>query len=259
MILLEGFCMQILRDLPDMSTTELYIYKYIVQNPKQASEMTIGQLARKANTSTASILRLCRKYGFSGFSEFKYQLKKEISENEADLAGLTSNELTDLRHFFEFTCTSPEFVSSMRAAAELIASKDLLIFAGYGGSNIIAAYGVLIFSYKTMTSFRIEDPNNMHLGHFSDKIANNTCIFLISVSGQSTEIIARVRNYHTSGCKVITLTSDQDSPLAKAADVCIAYELPLIMTEEDNMTSHVPACYIIETLNRMVSEIKRNQ
>jgi DNA-binding MurR/RpiR family transcriptional regulator len=116
--------------------------------------------------------------------------------------------------------------------------------------------------YDTLTGIqwgRIEDPNNMHLGHFSDKIANNTCIFLISVSGQSTEIIARVRNYHTSGCKVITLTSDQDSPLAKAADVCIAYELPLIMTEEDNMTSHVPAGYIIETLNRMVSEIKRNQ
>ncbi len=248
--------MQILREMPEMSTTELYIYKYIIQNPKQASEMTIGQLAKNANTSTASILRLCRKYGYSGFSEFKYQLKKEVSENEAEYAGLTSSELSDLRYFFDVTCTSTEFVQSMREAAELIASKDLLIFAGYGGSNIIAAYGVLTFSYMCMTSFRIEDPNNMHLDHYSDKIASNTCIFLISVSGQSTDIISRVRNYHTSGSKVITLTSDQNSPLAKAADVCIAYDLPLIMAYEDNLTSHAPACYIIETLCRMVYSIK---
>lgn len=259
MIFLEGFCMQILREMPEMSTTELYIYKYIIQNPKQASEMTIGQLARNASTSTASILRLCRKYGFSGFSEFKYQLKKEVCESEAEYAGLTCNELSDLRHFFDVTCTSSEFVQSMREAAELIASKDLLIFAGYGGSNIIAAYGVLTFSYKCMTSFRIEDPNNMHLDHYSEKIANNTCIFLISISGKSTDIISRVRNYHTSGCKVITLTSDQNSPLAKAADVCIAYDLPLIVADNDNLTSHAPACYIIETLCRRVSSIRHQK
>lgn len=250
--------MQILREIPEMSTTELYIYKYIVQNPKLAANMTIGELAKRANTSTASILRLCRKYGFSGFSEFKYQLRNEIRENESEETDSFGNTLTDLRYFFETTCTDPEFKNSLRHAAELIASNELLIFAGYGGSNIIAEYGVLIFSYLCMTAFRLEDPNNMHMNYFSEEAAKHTCLFLISVSGESTNIISRIRNYHTRGCKVITLTSDRKSTLAKAADVCIAYNIPVLRTEEDNLSSNVPACYIIEQLCRMVHALKKD-
>lgn len=57
--------------LSNLSAVELHIYNYIMSNTKFVANMTIHELAKHTNTSTASILRFCKKYNCAGFSEFK--------------------------------------------------------------------------------------------------------------------------------------------------------------------------------------------
>ena len=251
--------MQIMSELQNLSSTELYIYKYILRHADEIPEMTIGQLARRASTSTASILRLCRKYGFRGFTEFKYQLKKEISSHAVNDSSASSNPVRDIRYFFDETIETDGFRSSIHEAAEMIAEHNMLIFAGLGASNILAEYGVLFFNYLCKMAFRIEDISNMNLEHFPSVLSSDICLVIISTSGESTDIISSVRNYRTSGCRMITITSDPSSSLAKAADAVIASNIPLIREGNDNLTSQVPTCYIIEQLAAEVKEILKKK
>lgn len=68
---------------PDLSPIDLEIYKYVAAHIDEVVYMRIRELAQETHSSTASILRFCRKFGCEGFSEFKIKLnlyRKSLAE-----------------------------------------------------------------------------------------------------------------------------------------------------------------------------------
>lgn len=59
--------------------SELYVIDYIIKNTDCIETMTLSELSIKTLPSNTSILRLCKKLGFRGFSDFKIQLIKDLS------------------------------------------------------------------------------------------------------------------------------------------------------------------------------------
>mgnify|MGYP001770350456 CR=1 FL=1 len=64
----------------ELNENEKAIIEYIIKNKANCQEMTIIELAKETLTSKSSILRLTQKLGFSGYSEFKYSIRKDISK-----------------------------------------------------------------------------------------------------------------------------------------------------------------------------------
>lgn len=48
------------------------IIAYMLNNPEQIKKLSITELADITFTSKSTVLRLVKKLGFSGYSEFKY-------------------------------------------------------------------------------------------------------------------------------------------------------------------------------------------
>lgn len=248
--------MNILTDFPELSDIEVYIYKYVIANPKTVTHMSITELAEATNSSTASILRMCKKYGCKGFSEFKFKLQKEL-ENPAFLSSdAFDTRYHDVKHFLEVTVPSKEFQNSMKKAANLLANKHLIVFAGSGSSNILAEYGTLYFSYLFNLTFRIEDINNYPLEFFPKELADETCIIVCSTSGNTVETTNYIRDYHRAGSSLIAITGNANSVLTNLADVSIHYSVPITMSGPSNLTTQVPCLYIIETLAGMVQKLR---
>ena len=60
-----------IKELRDTFTpSEKTIADYIVNNIKEACDMTIRDLAVKTNSSPSSLVRFCRKLGFDGYQDF---------------------------------------------------------------------------------------------------------------------------------------------------------------------------------------------
>lgn len=59
---------------------EMKIYEYIITHELEFPYMSIRELADGVSTSTASILRFCKKLGYDGFKELKYVFKNELRE-----------------------------------------------------------------------------------------------------------------------------------------------------------------------------------
>lgn len=56
------------------------ILRYVLDNKKEVQQLGITELATATYTSKSTVLRLVRKLGFAGFSEFKYFLKTSTKE-----------------------------------------------------------------------------------------------------------------------------------------------------------------------------------
>ena len=62
------------------TTTEKRIADYIRRNIEATVYMTIEELAKATYTSHSAIIRLCKKMGFSGFKEFRFELGREVHQ-----------------------------------------------------------------------------------------------------------------------------------------------------------------------------------
>lgn len=244
--------------LSNLSAVELHIYNYIMSNTRFVSNMTIHELAKNTNTSTASILRFCRKYGCSGFSEFKVKLKQEIQLDAFKFQPKLGNSLHDFQKFFLKTATSEEFNKSIDKAAQLIANKDLIIFVGLGSSNIMAEYGALYFSYLFNLSFRVEDITEYPIELFNQNLIHCSCMIVLSISGDTKEIVDYVKNNYIQGMNLVVISANENSVLSSLANISITYPFPISGNTLSNTTSQIPCCFIIELLAQKIQAIRYN-
>ena len=66
--------------LSSLTNKELKILQYIHDNENRISKMSIQTFAKEINYSTSTVLRFCRKLGFSGFPELKFFLRHQEQE-----------------------------------------------------------------------------------------------------------------------------------------------------------------------------------
>ena len=62
------------------------ILSYCIRNNSSVSDMKVQEVAQVLYTSPASVIRFCKKLGFSGFSEFKAALKLEMGRETKEQA-----------------------------------------------------------------------------------------------------------------------------------------------------------------------------
>ena len=62
------------------TTTEKRIADYIRLHFEEAVYLTIEELAKATYTSHSAIIRLCKKMGYTGFKEFRFELGREVHQ-----------------------------------------------------------------------------------------------------------------------------------------------------------------------------------
>jgi len=237
---------------PDLGPIDFEIFRYISSNIDKVPYMRIRELALETHTSTASILRFCKRFECNGFTEFKIKLKMYISEK----VRLHSN-VVDETIYIDFLKRSrdPDFVQKIDDAVEILKDKDLVLFLGMGLSNITSAFGALYFSSIVSIALRIEDLVNYPIKHISTSLAKNTCIIAISVSGENPNIINYLNNIHLANSPVISITNSANSTLAKISDANIPYYIPFESIDVSDITSQIPAMFIIELLAKRMQMV----
>ena len=63
-----------------LTSTEQGIVNYILTYPEELEKISSRQLAELTYTSPATVVRICQKLGFSGYSEFKIKYLQEVNQ-----------------------------------------------------------------------------------------------------------------------------------------------------------------------------------
>ncbi|MCM2533238.1 MurR/RpiR family transcriptional regulator [Neobacillus pocheonensis] len=238
------FSNDIIASLNDLETS---LYNYICQNSDKVAYMRIRELADETHVSTATILRFCRKLNCEGFSEFKVKLKMHLEENKRTIIKSSQHSVVE---FFERTLKG-DIEEKIREAANLVAKADNVIFIGIGSSGILAEYGARYFSSLGKFSLYIKDP---HFPIHSNLMFNSVTIAL-SVSGENNFTVTHLNKLKQERSKIISITNNKLSTIAKISDINIPYYVTEEFFEEANITTQVPVVYILESMAREIHKL----
>lgn len=254
--------------------SEKEIAQYILKHKEKVVDLSIQQLSNDTFTSTSTIVRLCRKLGLKGYKDFKIALAVELQQHYRDISAVnpdfpfteddSNKEISQkmLALMKESLDKTGELLTNdllERAVADIFQSKKLGIFA-YGDTYVSA----LSFQNKLMkidlnaTIPVLFGENNFLAANFTKQ----DCAILISYSGRSKNTYQIARTLRLNGCKIITLTADKSSPIAKLSDLV----LPIADSESDAVkispfASQVAIEYVLNSLYSclFVADYDQNQ
>ncbi len=215
---------------------------------ENALKMSIRTLASNTFVSTATIVRFCQKFDCEGFSEFKVKLKMFY---EGTMLPTTDDEVDVLLDFFEYT-RSDDFKNAIQTFVKYIQEAKTICFVGIGTSGNLGEFGARYFSNIGYFSYCISDPYYPSLVDHND----NHILIVLSESGETREVIDQIRIYQSQNTKILAITNKPETTIDRMADASIYYYVKdVILPQTYNISSQVPAIYILERLTR---ELQKN-
>lgn len=148
--------------------------------------------------------------------------------------------------FFERTLKG-DIEEKVRKAASLVTKADNFIFIG--SSGILAEYGARYFS--SLGKF------SLYIFPIHSKLRNNSVTIALSVSGENNFTVTHLNILKQEGSKIISITNNKLSTIAKISDINIPYYVTEESFEEANITAQVPVVYILESIAREVHKLNQ--
>lgn len=233
-----------------LNELEMLAFDYLVKESKKVQEMTIRDFAATIHVSTSTIIRMSNKLGFSGWADLKYFLKSKgtdpvIFDNYFE-------NMISLDLFWNKIKTQ-SFQNTLNKAVKLIIESNYLIFLGVGTSDSLAQYGARYFNNLGISSFVINDIfRPVVVNEFNGILA-----IVLSVSGETSQVVAKTLEFKQAGAKIVTVTNNEDSTLSKMADLNFSYNMIneyAKTTQDVKLTTQLPVVAILEIIAHRVHQ-----
>ncbi len=225
-----------------MRPGEFRVYNFIVSHMDRIPEMKIRQISEACGVSTTTVLRFCEKAGCEGFTELKYRIRRELSEDKRP-AGFDSAPALQFIKSAEY---DPEFSEKTVLAAEMCSRAAQIILYGDGGSSTLTRYGAYLFNSMGKSAF----PAEQAYGTVCPGTDIKSTLLVLSVEGEKAETVSMINRYKSSGAFVISITNTEHCPAAEMSDINFSCYMPDMDSGagRERKISQIPAVYILEVL-----------
>ncbi|MDR0199363.1 MAG: MurR/RpiR family transcriptional regulator [Streptococcaceae bacterium] len=237
-------------EISKLNDLEMLVFDYIIKNPEDVQKMTIRELAKEVHTSTSAIVRMSVKLGFSGWAELKYYL---IGKEKEHLTFVNTYESMISLNLFWNTLSSAVFQKKLARAVEMIHASQYCVFMGLGTSEMLGNYGTRYFNNLGINSFSFGDIFRPVTAHEFQHVL----VFVLSVSGETQEVINRVIDLRQADATIISITNNENSTLSKISEMNFSYNMleELSTTEKSvKLTTQLPVLAILEILAHRASQ-----
>ena len=182
------------------------------------------ELAQATFVSTATIMRLCQKLGFSGFSEFIWHCKQLLSdtphitvqpEQHAEMPGLFARFIANYQQTFQWVTQDKR-----QQFASLLRQKESFFLYGAGFSYLFAEYLTKKLQVLGKTAF-ISGPGDSR-NIFLSNAARYQVFIAVSRSGETEQVLDKARIAKNVGMTIVAFTRASANTLAGMADVHFA-------------------------------------
>jgi DNA-binding MurR/RpiR family transcriptional regulator len=244
--------------------TEVELAQYILQNPEEASKLTISQMAKKLHLSPATITRFSQKLSFSGFNEFKHELKRYVDLNNVPSE---HKDIKQMEHFAKLYHNYQDIIDNtfgiteytrVQKAVELLNKARKIQIYGLGSSGIAAHEFQVKFFRVGLPVEAITDP---HLAVMNAALCEEDSVIIgISISGETKEVIRAVKIAKRQGAKVIVFTGTKESTLSQVGDITLQVTGKNNMYMGQNISPLLPLLLLFDLLyTELVSNDYKNR
>ncbi|MGH0053999.1 MAG: MurR/RpiR family transcriptional regulator [Sphaerochaetaceae bacterium] len=246
-----------------LSAKEKKIADFILAYPKESVNPSIEKLAERIGISESTMVRFARKLGYSGYQRFRIALAREtIPKNEQ----LFETEITEGEEIVDLVFKNAQYTLSetlqsidrkaIKEAATLIAQAKSIFLMGLGGSNTLAqdAYHKLI---RTGLNCQYAADFHMQLMLASQATENDVAL-IVSHTGEGYDTLALAEELRNNGCKLLILTSNARSPLAKMGHSVLAVCPCCSRIVAESFSARITSLVLIDVLYVEILELMEN-
>ena len=214
----------------DLSTKELKVSEYIIANTQALKNMSIQTLAKLNHVSTSTILRLCNKLGYKGFSDFKVdligsipqKLSTEILQDDINLNDSLEDVNSKVQAMEKSSIDETHSivnVNALNSAIELIIQSNKIVIFGVGSSGLVGKE----LEYQLI---KIKKDVNCHFDpHMSRNLIstldNNDLVIIISHSGETPDCVELLKLAEQSFVPSIAITIMGQSQISSLASIVL--------------------------------------
>ena len=204
-------------EITEYSSTDSYIAQYILNNHDEIPKMTIYDLARECNTSTATVTRFCKRVNNSNFKELKEDvivynefLQSEITDKckevntDRNMGHILSDYYTVVNDAFNETKRLADEKRFLKAVNWINESKAVYVF-GSSFSNIIAKNFSDKFARLNKTAYSF--PTLKSQISALESMNNEDVAIIVSFSGTTRHINCLYNLLKEKNIKIIWITS----------------------------------------------------
>lgn len=234
------------------TSSESELAKYIIENPDEISQLSINQIAKKIHISPATITRFCQKISFSGFNEFKHELKRYIDLKNKPTVSSDIKEIDYFSNLYqnhleiiETTFRKMTYLDIQQAVSLLTDAKKVQVY-GIGNSGIAAQE----FKWKFFRiGIQVESITDPHQAVMDAALCSDSSLIIgISVSGNTKEVIDAIKMAKKQGASILAITSDKTSELSKLADLSLLVMGKSSMHMGQNISPTLPLFLLFDLL-----------
>lgn len=223
-------CLAIIRSARDaMSANEKKLADFVLENAPLIRDYSSQQIAGSVGVSQSSVVKFSQKLGYKGFTDLKLAIHESVVKQGSNISVLRGKERarTDsasLRErLFHSKCEALSSVTdlnddqSILAGATAIWRASRVELVGFGAAHLIAKD----FAFKLMGLGKpciAEGDVQMQLTSIA-ALRNGDCLVIISATGQAPELVKIAKRAKKEGVVIVTLTSQNASPVRALADV----------------------------------------
>lgn len=241
--------------LPTLSRTEKAIAQALLEKPELICIMTLAELARETDTSDASVVRFCRKMGYTGFTEMKQAFVNALKDSSIMTVEAITKEdsvLDNLRKVYKSnmqTLTDTILLADgdvYESAAQALLNAKSIHFFGTGDSAAVCQLFYFKFrrlgipgSAQSDAIMQIIEASNLSQGDVA---------VVVSYEGKSRTILNAMRVAKERGATIICITKMSKSPLLRLSDINLFIATSDVTTGRDIVARRVAEQMVIDAL-----------
>ncbi|GAA3011510.1 MurR/RpiR family transcriptional regulator [Tetragenococcus solitarius] len=230
-----------------LNENERRVLDQVIKNKRQFYNLTINEFANKNLVSKSFVIRLCKKIGYSGYSEFKYQLKLEVEklvtqQTTQSILDSTTNDLKETLRLID--SKKLNYLSQLLYQAPHIYTYG----TGYGQRTILEDFKRgMISSQRALTSL----PTSVELRLYSDTMVKNDLLFIVSIRGKVDNVKKDLILLKERGIIVVSITQFATNELASIASLNLYLKTTPILnplSPENPYVSYAPLCFLLDLI-----------
>ena len=219
----------------EFSRSQKDVAQYIVDHLDEAAFQTAEALARRANTSSSTVVRFSQALGFEGFPELQQAARDEYrrrtagngngSASTAPLFSLDQNEFeTALAadHVNMEETARKVSRSDVEAAVDAIAQADRLLIAGTDQMAFFASYLRHLLMLLDIRAELVASPSQEALGRLT-RIDDDTLVIALTAGRPHPLITRTVKLARHRKARTIVVADATLSEIAKIAHTTLYY------------------------------------
>ncbi len=211
-----------------LTKTEKKIADEIFSNPSRFTNYSISELSDSVKVSQGSINNFAKKFCTSGFSQLKLKIAADMSkytqqscaeiDKKSAMKAILKNRIIKTAEGFDCTLNINSEANLKNACKLILGAKRVEIYGIYQSGIVARDLCYQLIQLGVPASY-MEDTL---MGAVAASMLNSdSLVIALSSSGQTKDILDAVELAKNGGAKVLSITSNNFSTLARESDIVL--------------------------------------